>query len=351
MTNPAGLARADLSVPKLPVRPVRALANAALFLITCAAVCLLLGRFAPFPEVPGIFPKWEWFKKQRDEFDVLFVGSSRFFHQVIPEQFDAEVAKAGGAAVRSFNFAYDGVWPLESFYLLRQILALRPARLKWVIIELKDIDTELDERNNATLRMAYWHDARHTLMAFDDIMARPSAWVDRRELLIGHGWLFLQQVVNVGRGADLVERRLAPPRARKTPFSWESRAGYAPGPEHEIAPDELPGYREKLERMKTLGPPEPLRPVFHDALREVIAEVRRVGAEPIFVIAPTVNPVENFTGVPDGAPQWSYNNPTEFPALYDPAHHYDSWHLNPKGAVEFTALLAARFAEFTSRAR
>ena len=56
---------------------------------------------------------------------------------------------------RSFNFGYDGMWPPESFYLLRQLLALRPAPAKWVVIDLMDINTQLDERNNSTLRMAY----------------------------------------------------------------------------------------------------------------------------------------------------------------------------------------------------
>ena len=103
--------------------------------------------------------------------------------------------------------------------------------------------------------------------------------------------------------------------------------------------------------MKKLGPPVPVRPVFRDALREVIADVRSAGAEPIFVIAPTINPVENYGGIPDDAAVWSFNNPGEVPALYEPAHRYDLWHLNHQGAVQFTALLAERFALLTDKSQ
>ena len=55
-------------------------------------------RIAPFPEVPSITEKWRHFAGQRDCFDVVFVGSSRFHHHIIPSQFDEAVG-----AVRSFN--------------------------------------------------------------------------------------------------------------------------------------------------------------------------------------------------------------------------------------------------------
>lgn len=328
---------------------MRAFANTALFLIACGVGCAVLGSLAPFPAVPGIFQKWEWFKRQRDQFEVLFIGSSRFFHQVIPQQFDAEVAQAGGAQVRSFNFGYDGAWPPESYYLLRQILTLQPARLKWVIIELKDIDFQLNERNSSTLRTAYWHDARHTRLACEDILASRISEPEKRELLFGHIRLFLQHVTNMGRGAELISKRLAPPPPRKKPYAWEPHAGYDAELTQTLPEDMLPRFTADTARMKKLGPPIPVRPVFREALREIIADVRRAGAEPIFVIAPTINPVENYGGIPDGAPVWAFNNPTEFPALYEPAHHYDLWHLNHQGAMKFTALLAARFAALTRK--
>jgi hypothetical protein len=334
----AGLSMADSSISAAPPGVWRALFNGVFFLAACVAGCVLVGRVAPFPEVPGIYPKWSYFAKNKDRIDVLFLGSSRFYHQIIPAQFDAAVGSG-----RSFNFGYDGMWPPESFYLLRQLLALRPARLKWVVIDLMDINTQLDERNNSTLRMAYWHDLAHTRIAFEDILASKFHRDQKFDLLAQHGRLWFSQFLNLGRGADLLNKRLAPKPPRKTPYSWEGSAGFEAGPNRAMEGKARDGYVVTVERLKKELPGYPVRPVFRDALRDLIADVRRTGAEPIFVIAPTINGRENFTEIPDGATVIPLNNPAEHPELFDPARHYDAWHLNEKGAVDFTRILAEKF--------
>lgn len=343
MTKTAGPLPVDLPLPKvLPLRPIRALRNACLALAACAAGCTWLGRAAPFPEVPGIFPKWKYFAENRDSFEVIFVGSSRFYHQIITPQFDAAVAK-GGPPVRSFNFSYDGMWPPESCYLLRRILALHPARLRWVVFELMDINTQLDERNNTTLRTTYWHDLRHTAMAFRDILASDFHPGQKADFLLQHGRLCATQVLNLGRGADLLAARFFPPVKSSRKLGWETAAGYEPRGRPGMDATAREEFVAKVKRLPAVLPSEPLPPVYREALHDLIGEVRRAGAEPIFVIAPTPNPHENFTEVPDGAALIALNNPAEFPELFDPEKHQDAWHLNEKGAVDFTAILAEKF--------
>ncbi|MGB8167090.1 MAG: hypothetical protein WCF18_06335 [Chthoniobacteraceae bacterium] len=337
MIKPAGSVTADSPISPAPPGLWQALRNGVLFLAACAAGCALVGKFAPFPEVPGIYPKWSYFKQRRDQIDVLFLGSSRFYHQIIPAQFDAVVGS------RSFNFGYDGMWPPESFYLLRQLLALRPARLKWVVIDLMDINAQLDERNNSTLRMAYWHDLKHTRIAFEDILASKFHWNQKFEFLEQHGRLCVSQILNLGRGADLLSKLLAPKPPRKTPFTWEATAGFEAGPDRGMEGKAREGYVATVERLKQGIAPAPVRPVFRDALSDLIADVRSAGAEPIFVIAPTINGRENFTDVPGEAAVFALNDPAKFPELFVPEKHYDAWHLNEKGAVDFTAILAEKF--------
>lgn len=338
MTKPAGPFVADSPNTPAPPGLWRALRNSVFFLAACAAGCALLGRLAPFPEVPGIFPKWRHFSQHRDSIDVLFLGSSRFYHQIIPAQFDAAVG-----SVRSFNFGYDGMWPPESFYLLRQLLALQPARLKWVVIDLMDINTQLDERNNSTLRMAYWHDLAHTRIAFQDILASKFKPDQKFDLLLQHARLCFGQMLNLGRGADLLTGRLEEKKPRKKPYSWEGSAGFEAGPELGMEGKAREGFVTTVERLKKGIAPMPVSAVFRDALRDLIADVRRAGAEPIFVIAPTINGRENFTEIPSDATVFAFNDPAKYPELFNPDKHYDAWHLNEKGAVDFTALLAEKF--------
>lgn len=340
MTKPAGPVRADsINIPASPGF-WRSLFNGFCFLAACAMGCVLVGRLAPFPEVPGIFPKWKHFVQHRDRFDVLFLGSSRFYHQIIPAQFDAAVG-----SVRSFNFGYDGMWPPESFYLLRQLLALQPARLKWVVIDLMDINTQLDERNNSTLRMAYWHDFAHTRIAFQDILASNFRPQQKFDLLAQHGRLCFSHLLNLGRGADLLAGRLEEKKPRKKPYSWEAGAGFEAGPDRRMEGKLREGFVTTVERLKQGIAPMPVRPVFRDALSDLIAEVRRAGAEPIFTIAPTINGRENFTELPGDVTVFAFNDPAKYPELYNPDKHYDAWHLNEKGAVDFTTVLAEKFIE------
>ena len=76
----------------------------------------------------------------------------------------------------------------------------------------------------------------------------------------------------------------------------------------------------------------------------LIAEVRAAGAQPIFVLSPTVLGREFFAPPPTGAQFIAFNDPQKYPQLYDPEVRYDTWHFNPRGAALFTDLLAERFA-------
>jgi hypothetical protein len=342
--HPAGRATADAPIAAPPFAFLRLIFNVTLLLAAFAAVSFTINRLAPFPEVPGIFPKWEFFKKHRDRYDVLFIGSSRFYHQIIPPQFDA-AAVAAGVKLESFNFGYDAMWPPESYYLLRRLLELRPSRLKWVVIDLMDIQTQLDERNESTLRTAYWHDVPHTILALREILSSKLQSAKKRELLEKHARLGIAHALNLGRGADLTNRLFAPKPARRKPFTWAKYAGFEAEPAAGLTGPAREEFLDRVASLRARLAPSTPRPIFREALSGIIRDVRRAGAEPIFVIAPTLNVSENFESVPDGAALIPLNNPTEFPELYDPDHHYDPWHLNEKGAVDFTAILARRFLE------
>src|SRR5713226_6136440 len=73
------------------------------FVVSCQALHCVAG----LPRIAQVTPKLEYFAGHKDEFDTLFVGSSRIYHQVMPEVFD-EVLRANGREARSFNFGIDG---------------------------------------------------------------------------------------------------------------------------------------------------------------------------------------------------------------------------------------------------
>src|SRR5438132_13091512 len=101
---------------------IRGLINSAIcaaaFLITCVGLHAIL----PFPEIDdGVSQKFRFFAAHKDEFDTLFLGSSRVYFQISPAIFD-RVTRASGLPTHSFNFDIGGMYLPETSYLLQQIL-------------------------------------------------------------------------------------------------------------------------------------------------------------------------------------------------------------------------------------
>ena len=109
-------------------RGLRAVANAAVFLLAMLCAARIVGRVLPPAPVPQFSDKLAHFAEHRDEYDTLFIGSSRTFRQILPSIFDPIMA-AGGQVAHSFNFGLDAMFSPEDAYVVEKIFALHPRRL------------------------------------------------------------------------------------------------------------------------------------------------------------------------------------------------------------------------------
>lgn len=311
-----------------------------IFLATLLVSGWALGRGLPFPDVPDLAARLHYYEKHRDQFDTLFIGSSRFRHQIMPAAFDAE-ANAEGVATHSIDVGYAGMWLPESFYFLRQFLALKSTHLKWVVIEFMDYRFGHVDDEEPTVRTAYWHDARHTGMACRLVLETPMPLREKARLLARHIGLCGRHTMNLGRGSEWLQARWFPGRERGS--RWAERGGFQPEEERAWTDWERAELARKVAAVTESLPELPVRPGFAVALRDIADDVRRAGAEPIFVLAPSVRPAENqVQGLPAGVTVLAFNHPAEYPQLYRWDLHFDTDHLNEKGAEEFTRLLAQR---------
>src|SRR5204863_1083898 len=144
------------------------------------------------PMIPkGVAAKLRFFSEHKDEFDTVVVGTSRLYYSVSPEIFD-KVTRENGLSTRTFNFGIDGMHPPENFFVLEQILKTNPRNLKWVLLELGDIQTKWDNILG-TQREVYWHDWRRTELtlkkAFDPrgtanwLIKLTRLWLARRDFI------------------------------------------------------------------------------------------------------------------------------------------------------------------------
>ncbi len=339
----------------------------ALFVAGFGAVSSAIRRVTPWPSEYGQRAKWEYLLDHRDEFDVLFVGSSVTFYGIVPHVFD-EVLAARGRPVRSFNMGVGGMTTLESDQFLRRVLELEPARLRFVFVEAENWDARIwAKKNTYAPRMVHWHTLEHTRLALESLSRTPQPpspeegafW--RWEEGWTHVTLCLRKLSGAGQGRRIVRSWLDLDRGevRADVPELEELRGYVDldriqGEEWENRRADFlskqEAYAERVARIDAQNAEEPpLDRHFNlDGLRSQIAAIRAAGAEPIYYTGPRLldSPLEMRLAREGILPVLlAFNQPARYPELYDPANRFDQNHLKRKAAEEFSRQLAASFAD------
>lgn len=299
----------------------------------------------------GVAAKLEFFRQHKDEFDTLIVGTSRLYYSVAPEILDRTTSEQG-LPTNTFNFGIDAMHPPESFYVLEKILETKPRKLKWVLLEMGDIQTRWDASLLGTQRGVYWHDWRRTALtlkkALDPRGGAPwyiratRLWLARRDFA-SNLVLFGRQFANIGRAADFVpgaarERMVDAALELGPRRDGHRRAGEAMSAERAAI------FQQKLAEELARAHSKNLDPTSEAGYREAAATIRKYGARPIFVATPvTSQSWLRFARSPSPGPVLTFNDFKKYPSLYDTKVRIDDGHLTDAGAQEFTRLLAEEF--------
>jgi len=331
------------------------------FLCVAIALVALLGTSALFhaflpPPIPeGVAAKLEFFAEHKDEFDTLFVGTSRFYYAVSPEIFD-QITRENGVPTRTFNFGIDGMHPPENFYVLEQILKTKPRNLKWVFVECEDVQTMWTPEVRDTRRVLYWHDWKRTLMImkktinprggakwYGKIVRLRLAWRD----VVTNLTLFAKRASNVGWVADFFSPQDGGSALQAELELGPNRDGYRlAGPA--MSAERAVRFQQKLADEVSASRTRFIDPYAENGCRDSAAQIRQVGAEPIFVVTPVIwQSRYRFRNSPPPGPLLGFNDSKAYPSLFDTKVRVDEGHLTKEGAEEFTRLLAREFVRQT----
>ncbi len=326
-------------------RLLRAAANVAAFLIALAAGCHGIGALLPERPIAEITAKLKHFRAHAQEYDTLFIGSSRIYHQIIPEIFDRAMAERG-LPTRSFNAGIDAMRGPEMVYYCDQLLRARPRNLRWVFIEGGGMRIQINPVLGRTLRGVYWHDfARLCLVLRAGFANREPA-----SLLWEHVQLFAENVSNRGR-ADLAPRwhdpQPRPPLDAHDPVG-PRRDGFLPtaGETQQMPPAVRALYAQALAGVRA----KPARTNYGDDESQRIYDrlLRRfegAGASTVVLIPPSIIG-RKFRLRPGGPPTrilLDHADPVAFPELFEERHRLDADHVNNAGAEIYTRLVAEGF--------
>ena len=187
--------------------------------------------------------------------------------------------------------------------------------------------------------MVYWHDWPHTGMALRLVVESSLPAIEKVTLAATHARLFVQRLANAGRGAEWLQGDF--PSKKKSGANRIERGGFDPEERGNGAK-----ARGPITRKRSAPSSEPIsvsrvRPGFRGELAGEYQRRPQAGAEPIFILPPTVRPEER---LPDGLPLGCADNGrSTIPSplrLYLPELHYDPGHLNEAGARGVCWLLA-----------
>jgi hypothetical protein len=344
---------------------VRALVNSAICVAAFLLTCLGLHAVLPFPEIDGgVSQKFRFFAAHKDEFDTLFIGSSRIYFQISPAIFD-RVTRESGLPTHSFNFGIGGMYLPETSYLLEQILNLKPRNLKWVFIEYDDLQTKWSAANQTSRRALYWADWKRVSLLLRkltdagtdslwlpsptklrDIILRQQEEKNTRSLLMFYATQLERNYTNVSRAADLPGNFLRRDTSeRRASYLGAANDGYVVR-SGRMSPSQAATYERGIAVAIPEAGSRPLSRYSLEAYRQCAQEVRNVGATPIFLITPSTTQID-IAVESDGAPglMMAFNNPQTYPDLYRSDARRDGQHLAKAGAEEFTRLVAANFVE------
>ncbi|MBA3963736.1 MAG: hypothetical protein H0X40_17800 [Chthoniobacterales bacterium] len=261
-----------------------------------AVAFFLIGDVA-LPQELENFPKLQWFEQHKDEFDIVFVGSSRIYHGVSPKLFD-QITAQSGHHWRSFNLGKDGMVQGECLAVVRQIVALHPQKLRYVFFEIQGSGTSIPKR------------------AAERANSKPLSYAGR------YGGL--------GPDGD----------------------GYFPMGKS-MTPAVQERYRGFLKAAQESPDPHPADSSARETLGHFCEELGSENVRIIFVEAPSLRSAHGSSvNAPAGIPLFSFSDTVRYAALYDEKNRMDAEHLNARGAEVFSRALANEFvAMLDSRTR
>jgi len=319
----------------------------------------------PFPEIDEVTQKLRFFAAHKDDFDTIFIGSSRIYHQISPTVFD-QVMRENEIPTRTFNFGVDGMHLPESAYVLERVLATRPRILKYVFIELGELQTKWPHEIEGSRRALYWHDWRRTslvlrkilgagthllwlpnLKKIRDIILPRKGGLETRDLVVFHTAQFEKNFTNIGRASDLSAclsqlYKKEPGRTQPGPGG----DGYLPV-SRVMSAEQTATYERALALALSQARSKSVSPHTEKVCLQCSKEIRSFGAMPVFLVTPTTTQSKlGFSGN-FGSPGTviSFNDARLYPNFYRKGVRVDQEHMDGVGAEEFTQLLAEKFAQ------
>ncbi len=325
------------------------------FSLTSAGIRSLV----PWPNKFFIRDKLQYFADHRDDYAIVFIGSSTTDLSFRPRVIDPLLEDAGHH-LRSFNLGAGGMDAFAMDALLQDVLALKPKNLRWVVLEFAPWTVAATESDSSTRRVVRWHRPDITAKALQ-VLALPSKASLRSRLFSAahHLRLFARWWGNFGELPDLMNEYLGKPQrlsftelANEGGFRLAQKYAGRVAKAQALFQERPTSYLKNVAALRRKPALDlQLDNYFVEGHLDQFERIRAAGAQPLWVIPPDTLPrplAFELAKRGDCPPLLAFNDPDAYPDLYAVAARIDARHLDRAGASRFSELFAAELLKLLS---
>jgi hypothetical protein len=301
-------------------------------LLVAAARGLVVGYSKDSREFSGRLQIRETFKEfaaTKDSYSIVLIGGCIFQDRVIPDLFAGGLRKKGVEAP-SFGIGAPAIWGQETFLLVREILELRPKKLRWIILDTTPEETTIPGRPIDSEAFNAWHSLEETYGASLGALQDETGWRKVLSQLHLHWRAFFRNLFEGGPVKRFLSTRV---------FFGTLPRPETPRPLRPIGGFPVP---EKIEYEPPLTDPpaKMLR-----SYRRISELLRPAGIRVAILRPPTVGKVKYRVPELPGVPVFDYTVPARYPELYVAGNYRDPEHLSGLGAAVLSRRLADDFVK------
>lgn len=332
-------------------------------------ISLLYLALLPLPVAWGddvLQAKYEFYRQHAAQYNTLFIGSSRIYRHISPQVFDQQ-----STDIASFNLGASSFFYPKTDALLREILADKPANLKYVIFEFDDVRYDPGLVNLHTTPVKYWYTPESTYLLIRSTFHADFSLARKFLYTAANLVTLLEKYLNVGLAVDQLTFLNQPPSGEK--YVGPQQDGFYSAdqelqeqtPENIMEADLQLRFEEFLSNPRQLAtrlaqseaafarykPGAPYNRDHLARLSELISLAEAQNVKLIFLLPPRrgqkydeLLPV--FYQLP-AQNRIELANPQRYPELYAVDTSFDVAHLTHEGATIFTRLLAEQFGSLT----
>jgi hypothetical protein len=334
-----------------------ALVSAVLFAIgfVAVAVPLSLGlrKATPMPDLLVLSPKLKAYQDAPEKYDTVFVGTSRTFYHIVPDEVERGAADAGCPDWNVYNLGVFGLTGAEEDWMVDQVLAAGGDTLKRIVIE-DPLPNARELSEVTTDRARYFNDPALLPAQIEAITSYPES-LPKRVFRAGMQALGMGfDLSGVGRGAAIA----FPPGVTPDPMTFDlSKDGFeALGsiltPEIEARrkdfEDHPERYAEELARYGAHSDEDVTARAAY--LAERLDRLTARGLNAALYISPdlpeldrTPRTGEAVKALPGNYKVLNFNRPDVYPDLFDRDLWFDFSHFGETGARKLSYQVGSEY--------